>query len=138
LAQKHRLLVEFKKIQKRRIDMTGVEILTTEQVATSAAYNWTVALIVAGAFFVATILCRVFFTDIFDIGSCSTLIIGGIVLGTLMGVATSSPSEYVTQHQVVISDEVSFTEFYERYDVIKQDGKLFVVREKDTSLGAEQ
>ena len=118
--------------------MTGVEILTTEQVATSQAYNWTVALIVAGAFFVAIILCRMFLTELFDIGSCLTLIICGIIFGAMMGVATSSPSEYVTQHQVVISDEVSFTEFYERYDVIKQDGKLFVVREKDTSLGAEQ
>jgi Na+/H+ antiporter NhaB len=138
LAQKHRLLVEFKKIQKRRIDMTGVEILTTEQVATSQAYNWTVALIVAGAFFVATILCRIFLKELFDIGSCLALIICGIVFGSIMGVATSTSSEYVTQHQVLVSEDVSFTEFYERYDVIKQDGKLFTVRRKDTSLGTEK
>mgnify|MGYP003424555677 CR=1 FL=1 len=118
--------------------MTGVEILTTEQVATSQAYNWTVALIVAGEFFVAIILCRMFLTELFDIGSCLTLIICGIVFGAMMGVATSNPSEYVTQHQVLVSEDVSFTEFYERYDVIKQDGKLFTVREKDSAPSTEK
>ena len=35
-----------------------------------------------------------------------------------------------TKYQVTISEEVSMVEFYEHYEVIEQDGKIFIVREK--------
>ena len=35
-----------------------------------------------------------------------------------------------TKYQVIISDDVSLTEFYEHYKIIKQDGKIFTVKEK--------
>lgn len=36
-----------------------------------------------------------------------------------------------TYHQVTISDEVNFNEVYEKYEVIKQEGEIFTIREKE-------
>jgi pyruvate/oxaloacetate carboxyltransferase len=36
-----------------------------------------------------------------------------------------------TKYEVTISDEVLLTEFYEKYEVISQNDKIFTVREKE-------
>ena len=36
-----------------------------------------------------------------------------------------------TKYEVTISDEVLMTEFYEKYEVISQNDKIFTVREKE-------
>ena len=36
-----------------------------------------------------------------------------------------------TQYQVVVSDDVNFNEFQEKYEIIKQEGKIYTVRERN-------
>ena len=36
-----------------------------------------------------------------------------------------------TYYQVTIDDSVSYSEFTEKYEVIKQEGKIFTIEEKD-------
>ena len=38
--------------------------------------------------------------------------------------------DYV-EHEVLINDSVSLTEFNERYEIVSQKGKIYVVREKE-------
>ena len=38
-----------------------------------------------------------------------------------------------TKYQVVISEEVKFNEFVERYEIISQDGKIYTVKERKGS-----
>lgn len=63
-----------------------------------------------------------------------------IILGTvLVGVFCFSMAAYsyeashkeYTYYQVTISDEVTFNEVYEKYEVIKQEGEIFTIREKE-------
>lgn len=35
------------------------------------------------------------------------------------------------EYKVIIDDNVSMTEFYEHYEVVDQDGKIFIIREKE-------
>ena len=115
--------------------MQGVEILTSEQVVTELTFNdtafWTTAIIIFFIFFIAGI-----FTS-YDEMECTPLILCsavGVVLGGLfgsvMGAGVGTPTAYETQYKVTISEEVSMTDFYEHYEVIEQDGKIFTVREK--------
>jgi hypothetical protein len=62
----------------------------------------------------------VFLVVVFTIG----MVVSGI------GAAIKTDEIVDTKYQVTISDEVSMTEFYEHYEVIEQDGKIFTVREK--------
>jgi len=70
-------------------------------------YDWTnlIAFVVAGVFF-------------------------GAVMGALLGTVFQTPTAYKTQYKVVISDEVPMNEFYERYEVISQEGKIYTIRER--------
>lgn len=117
--------------------MQGVEILTSTQVMIEYAFDQTAFWITLITIFglclvigVLSVLC-----DNEDTSIIPFLALVGIILGTLTGAAAGlladEPVTYETQYKVTISDEVSMTEFYEHYEVIEQDGKIFTVREKE-------
>ncbi len=116
--------------------MQGVEILTSVQVATEFTFNWTAFWItfvvvfgiclISGIWYAVTGQCEWVVIPIFSIVGIITGLIGGFGLGN----AAIIPIAYETQYRVTISDEVLLTEFYEHYEVIDQDGKIFTVREK--------
>jgi hypothetical protein len=116
--------------------MTGVEILTSSQVAYEWAFNWT-------AFWIVGIVAFVIVTAIgiwqWLGGYCSFGIVpalifvgmaAGVAFGALWGSFLSQPAEYTTEYKVIISDEVSMNEFNEKYEIIERDGKIYTVRER--------
>lgn len=48
------------------------------------------------------------------------------VVGILIGIF--APRETEDRHQVIIDDSVSFNEFYEHYEVLEINGKIYTVR----------
>lgn len=113
--------------------MNGVEILATEQVAVAFGFGWAL-------FFLLGLLFSLLFGVIFWVaakedGFSRIFICVGILLGlalaTLLGYIsdTGTPTEFETHYKVTFSDEVSMSEFLERYEIIDQDGKIFIVRE---------
>lgn len=116
--------------------MTGVEILVTQEVATAFGFNWDI-------FWVVMLVCAFIGIIIGVIASHvegdSTMfvvvlpfaMILGLVLSGMLGFATEVPVEYETQYKVIVSDEVPMNEFLEKYEIVDQDGKIYVVRERD-------
>ena len=70
--------------------------------------------------------CFKFKTIVVGVISC---IIGFLVLAYGVNTNLQHSGEY--EYQVTISDSVSMVEFNEKYDVIKVDGKIWTIREKD-------
>ena len=116
--------------------MQGVEILTSSQIVTEWTTNWT-------GFWITTIVVFAILLTIGILKYIETYSVGeiigygfigvafGLIGGALFGqVLLSTPAEYEIRYKVTISDQVSMTEFYEHYEVIDQDGKIFTVREK--------
>lgn len=116
--------------------MKGIEILTSAQVATEWGYCWTAFWITSSIIFVVFTVVGIWETviDSVDVGIIPILSIVGIILGVLFGGASGAvfekPTAYETQYKITISKDVSMTEFYEHYEVIEIDGKIFTVREK--------
>lgn len=115
--------------------MQGVEILTSAQVATEFAFNWTAFWIAFGIITVLLFLSSLAYMidDICVFVVVASFImssIGGSLIGLFVGKIGETPIAHETQYQVTISEEVSMTEFCEHYEVIEQDGKIFTVREK--------
>lgn len=52
---------------------------------------------------------------------CSGLIVFGVTI-------TETPPE--TQYQVLIDESVSMSEFFEKYEIVEQEGKIYTVKEK--------
>lgn len=116
--------------------MQGVEILTTTQLITEWATNWTAFWVTCAIIFaillVIGIIKGIEDGDIFEfIGFSVTGVVFGALGGALIGgVLLSTPVDYETHYKVTISEEVSMAEFYEHYEVVDQDGKIFTIREK--------
>ena len=116
--------------------MQGVDILTSTQVATNLSFNWDAfwitAMIILGVFVVFGVIIAIQDDDYSAIAL--TVIIGvfvGFVAGAFTGeIIFPTTTDNETQYKVTISDEVPMTEFFEHYEVIEQDGKIFTVREK--------
>lgn len=115
--------------------MTGVEILATEEIGINFAFNWTAFWIMAGVIFGICLIIG-FFAGLTDGWSCLAIcIVLGIIfsgiLGCIAGVGEQMPTEYETHYKVTISDEVSMSEFTEKYEIVDQDGKIYTIRERD-------
>lgn len=59
----------------------------------------------------------------------------GIIFGVIIGAVWVSsidgiPIVYETHYKVTISDEVKMNDFLEKYEIIDQEGKIYVVRER--------
>ena len=64
------------------------------------------------------------FLGSFLVLSCSSFVIGSL-----------SPREEITRYCVIVSDEVSFNEFMDKYKIIDQDGLIYTVEERECNTG---
>lgn len=115
--------------------MTGVEILTTQEVVTEYAWSLSAYFITIGIVALFGGLMGFAFSN--PIEKFQGLVAGicaGVALGVPIGVLPASlslPTEYETRYKVTISDEVSMNDFLERYEILDQEGKIYTVRERD-------
>ena len=107
--------------------MEGLIVLTSEVV-----YNmpgWTELMCYIGLALV--VLCL--FLYIFDSWTLIPFIgIGGtglIFLGTLLGLIFQQP--LYTKYEVTFTDTISLAEFNEKYEVLEQRDKIYVIKEKE-------
>ncbi len=115
--------------------MTGIEILTSAQVATEMIFNTTAFWVTSICFFgVAVFIGAIVSISESDLSYVIFISLIGVICGGMTGSMAGSlfaePATYETQYKVTISDEVSMNDFYEHYEVIDQDGKIFTVRER--------
>lgn len=117
--------------------MNGVNIVSQVEVVAEYAFNWqsfwidglSVLVICAIAGFCEYIMITNDIVSIF-IGIIMGLI-GGALFGATFGVIAQHPIEYTTEYKVIVSDEVNFNEFQEKYKIIDQKGKIYTVRERE-------
>ena len=62
--------------------------------------------------------------------SCAIIILVSVAL-FVAGVAAFAPREMIPRYQVVIDDGVKFNEFTSKYKIIKQDGCIYTVEERE-------
>ena len=69
-------------------------------------------------------LVYVIFLGIFLTLFCSSFVIGSL-----------SPREEIIRYCVIVSDEVNFNEFMDKYKIIDQDGLIYTVEERECNIG---
>lgn len=111
--------------------MTGVEILVTKTIYASILPEWCLALsIMLFSFFVVCFLASISNLNYaFSIISCIFLI-GSIIFLIMTQIGSKTDIDYI-EYKVTISDEVSMNKFYEKYEVLDQEGKIYTVRERE-------
>lgn len=115
--------------------MEGIRILSTEEVVSKTEFSLNNALITGIIIFAVLIILGIFASikehDWFDLAIIGFI---GLFVSILVaiggGLAFEEPIEYTTQYKVIVSEEVSFVEFYEKYEIIEKDGEIYTIREK--------
>lgn len=64
------------------------------------------------------------------VGGLVAFLVIGALFGILLGVSVEEYADTVPIYKVTINDTISINEFYERYEVLEQDGKIFTIKEK--------
>lgn len=112
--------------------MPGVNILHSEAVK---EWGFHPTVLVVGIVIAAVILGRYFFSNyrwltIEDVllAIAEALIIVSVI--TIYSGAIVPEDGDTIRYKVTIDADVSMTEFYEKYEIISQDGKIFTVEEK--------
>ena len=114
--------------------MPGVEILNTTIHYKEVLPTWTLIVIIAIIVIpaVASLIGEIQDKDLLStIGRISLMF--GLCVALLMGTKirqTTNQIDYI-EHEVLVDDSVSLTEFNENYEIVNQKGKIYVVREKE-------
>jgi hypothetical protein len=114
--------------------MNGVEILATEEVVAAYAFNWVGFFVtwcaVIAIFLVAGLIVSLKYGDLtLFLAFVVVGVVMGIIFGIFLGSGCRVPIAYENQYKVTISDEVQMNEFFEKYKIVDQEGKIYTVRE---------
>ena len=111
--------------------MSGVEILSSEAIYNTILPEGCIALgfFLGMAFVVAAMFT---FADGHNILGCicSVMIIVSIIVAFLGGIKSKTDISYI-EYKVTIDDSVSITEFMDKYEILDQDGKIYIVKERE-------
>ena len=114
--------------------MPGVEILNTTIHYKEAMPAWALIVVIAIIVIPAVVSLIGEIQDkelLSTIGSIS--LIFGLCVALVMGTKirqTTNQIDYI-EHEVLVDDSVSFTEFNEKYEIVSQKGKIYIIREKE-------
>lgn len=114
----------------------GIHVLN--KIIETEAPVWSLWLFL-GIFFFITLIGVIVCMFVFDEGEDRVLgSLGCAFIGLIIGMIVSLPIDLIVKvptgeytYQVTIDKNVSMTEFNDKYDIIKQEGEIYYIREKD-------
>ena len=110
----------------------GIEILSQEIIKESTDLGLKIFLTGSIIALALGVLLEVFY---FQDGHGVQIAVCGIGLCLVLGAVIDNVYQISTdkyEYKVIIDDNVSMTEFYKQYKIIDQDGKIFIIREKES------
>lgn len=111
--------------------LDGITLLDTGTKVVSYTWGWSwggfIAAIFAILLIVAFIICMIDGTggDIFFIAA---IFVGMLSLFIFVH---AKPAKTINTYSVIIDDSVSMTEFYDKYEVLDIQGKIFTITERE-------
>lgn len=109
--------------------MEGVEVLATIPKGTNLVANLPVAIIASAIIWLGFGVWYATYTDNVFLGIFFGFLVGFIVFAAIVGISAEY-TEFINTYKVTISDEIKLNEFYERYEILGQEGKIFTIKEK--------
>ena len=117
--------------------MNGVEILSSETIYEVEVYRWLIVVFASVGLLIGLIVAIVNWIDFGFDSDNIWLIIGCTVIGAYVGFLGSIISEHETdtvdyiEYKVIVSEDINFTEFMDKYEILDQEGKIYTVKERE-------
>lgn len=111
--------------------LDGITLLDTGTKVVSYTWGWTWNGFMMGILAILCIVISILCT-IYDFGGYGAFI-GGIVciMLSLFMFSHAKPAKIITTYSVMIDDSVSMTEFYDKYEVLEVQGKIYTITERE-------
>ena len=117
--------------------MTGIEILSMTEVATEYTYNYLAAGIIYLLLIIGCGILMAFASGYWNWKNFGLGVLVGVLIGVLLFAAvckiSREPIAYETQYKVLLDESISLTDFLEKYEILGQDGKIYIIRERNPS-----
>ena len=116
--------------------MSGVEILNQTNIYCEKGNMWAFWILLGSGFIVGLIITVIVSYNYYFCGESLIPLITGVILGTVFGLLgyiwTISPTDELSyvEYKVSVSDEVNFTDFMEKYEILDQEGQIYTVKER--------
>jgi hypothetical protein len=115
--------------------MSGVEILSVIEepilLFNEEAFGITFFITLVVFFFIGSYMAITESEWIYFIAIPILGIIAGVLLGLMIGgILAQKTDEVETTYKVIVSEEVSVNEFFDKYEIINQEGKIYTVKER--------
>lgn len=117
--------------------MQGVIILSEQAVYEVDCLWWLLFLCIGIGFVIGLIAAITEWSNFGWNANMIWLIIGTTIVGAYFGVIGLVLSEYETsvvdhiEYKVIVSDEVNFTEFMNKYEVVDKEGLIYTIKERE-------
>ena len=115
--------------------MSGVEILNQTNICCEEGNFGIFWLVLGFGLFAGLVLAILEWKDGFIASGILDIVIGlacGIffcIIGYMGTIDTTDELSHV-EYKVIVSDEVSFTDFMEKYEIVDQEGQIYTVKER--------
>ena len=111
--------------------LDGITLLDTGTKVVSYTWGWSWGGFIAAIF--AILLIVAFVSCIIDGTGGEIFLVAGIFVGmlSLFSFAHAKPAKTINTYSVIINDSVSMTEFYDKYEVLDIQGKIFTITERE-------
>lgn len=109
--------------------LEGIQVLSQEPIMESgrAGFVFAVVCVIIGAIVG-------FIVEVIENNGVGFFIFGvSVCFGTTVGLVIDNSLEVHTdrtEYKVIIDDNVSMTEFHKHYELVGQDGEIFIIRDK--------
>lgn len=107
--------------------LEGVEILST-CIQYIKAFNFNLFFGIVMVALITGIMCFIIMGEHEAIVLC---LISGIFIGSAVGTVNARTIGEYPIYKVTVSEDVNFTEFNNKYEVLSQDGKIYTIKERD-------
>lgn len=115
--------------------MSGVEILNQTNVYYNEGKFWIFLLVLSLGLFAGLVPAIFEWRDGFIASGILAISIGLIcgaffgIIGYVASIDTTDELSHV-EYKVIVSDEVNFTDFMEKYEIVDQEGQIYTVKER--------
>ena len=118
----------------------GLILLNTQDAFEHVKFEWYfagkplswIAIIATVILVIIGVVCIIYGHEEFEDGALGFGIVCIIIaIGIMIFTLTHEVNKVYPLYQVTITEKTNMKEFYNKYDVIKQDGMIFTIRDKD-------
>lgn len=108
----------------------GIQVLSQEPIMSDGDLGVIVCIIM---FLISVVAALILISCGYDAATISLGVLCGLMVAIISGVIVYNANAEPTgqyRYKVIIDDNVSMTEFHTHYELVGQDGEIFIIRDK--------